>query len=280
MPRRLDHPISVQFVAHDAFQEAVHSHTAGIVNTRLVPASQSSNRILTEHIGSGCGIRWSSHKLLLTAKHVVEGANETDLMFFLRTSGQIKTQSFPPRASPREGWPRIQLRIARIIRCEWEDLAAIVLDSGEKDLKRVEFYQLPNKPSCPPDGTPVLFIGHPIDLATHVTSIRPRPGYEERLLGIFPMIAGGEIVRRPQGSGTLLGFRWRQHITVPWSPNHDVQPHGFSGTGMWFYRKSAKRLWTANPQLAGICVETYPRRKLLKIVRASVVAKFLRQSLS
>src|ERR1017187_1424864 len=94
-----------------------------------------------QEIGTAPACEFHGAKVLLTAKHVLDGAGSADLAFLVRPTGRIEWANEPHRTR----FERIPLDIDRILRCEWEDIAAIVLKAEGCNSINVRFCQLPQK---------------------------------------------------------------------------------------------------------------------------------------
>jgi S1-C subfamily serine protease len=78
----VEHPTGLMSEKHHAFAEKVASYTAVIINkARTRGRSATGQNIEEEGVGVGSGCIWNGRKLILTAKHVVEGATPLSLAF-------------------------------------------------------------------------------------------------------------------------------------------------------------------------------------------------------
>jgi hypothetical protein len=281
-----EHPIALDLTASSAFEEAVRSRTVGIVNLVLERAARADSENDTnkffESVGTGSALRWRDLELLLTAKHVVEGADATDLRFFPRVQGHIEfaTTTKPqgpnlPSVSARE-----EIQVSQIIRCEREDLAAIIFRPGATANYLIDFHELREEVFVPGPGVQVMMIGHPTDSAFEMGKFQVGPGLQQVIRGIYPMLVTSAVQETPSAWQTLKGFEPERHFLIDFAPGEDGrEPLGFSGAGVWFYRQGPSSLWFANPRFAGLCTHYYRRRRALKMVRSAEVLKFLCDSL-
>lgn len=281
-----EHPIGLNQNASSAFEEAVRSRTVGIANLVLeeIPhSSEQDQRQFFESVGTGSALYWRGRELLLTAKHVLDRASGADLRFFPRVLGYIESATpsqFAPAALPDMS-AREKISVDKIIRCAWEDLAAIVFSRGAAAAYKIDFHVLDGNVSVPRPGTNVLMIGHPTDSAFDVSRHQLGPNLQTRLRGIYPTILTSSVDDVPKFWQTLRNFEPERHFLVPFSPARDErEPLGFSGTGVWCYRQERTAVWVAKPSLEGVCTHYYRPSQRLKIVNAEQIQRFLSEEMS
>ena len=163
----IDHPIALNIEETRAFHERAWSHVAGVVN--LKEDINRSKRTRSERIGTGGAYVWDKKKIVLTAKHVLEGAGPDEVAFLPRTGSSLGWD----RPGEINGMSeRVTVGIETIVRCTWEDLAAIVLTGERAEELNVEFCELPqrlsNDKTIQGPGS-VLVIGFPVDQAFPVS---------------------------------------------------------------------------------------------------------------
>jgi hypothetical protein len=73
------HVIGLNLEEQKAFTEQAFSHTVGVVNLKEIV--NESARLRSEQIGTGSTCDWKGKKVILTAKHVVEGADPSEIAF-------------------------------------------------------------------------------------------------------------------------------------------------------------------------------------------------------
>ncbi len=260
--------------ANKALLERLFWHMVGIVN--LVRRSQhlDSGRLLAwQEIGTGAACQFRGSKLILTAKHVLEGAGLADLQFLPRPTGRIEWAG-EPREGRRE---RIPLDIDRVVYCDWEDLAAIVLSSGVGERERIEFCDLPGKFGAPPESGTCLVIGYPYDQA-FVAEVSAREDGRVHNLSVRSDGFWGEVVAPDR---VRSGFDPNIHFLVRFHPSFpNERPDGYSGAGVWFSSPESKEgtVWRANVSLTGVLTHAYRDSGLLRVVRSSAVRSFLEES--
>src|ERR1700730_607777 len=165
-----DHPSGLKSEQHHAFAERVAWHTAIIINgARIRSKSPTGQNLEEEGVGIGSACVWNGKKLILTAKHVVEGATPANLRFFLRQGGKIDWTVRPAERSLAYG---ASLAIDDIVKSRSEDLASIVLSPGCPE-ERLEFAALPAAfGRVPPSGGGTLLYGCSYDQNIPVAAVR------------------------------------------------------------------------------------------------------------
>jgi hypothetical protein len=82
----VDHPIGVNSEQHRAFTEKVFWQTVGVVNMVHVRGKTGTGQpVSVEEMGTGSTSQWKGRKLVLTAKHVLDGAGPSRVVFLYQT---------------------------------------------------------------------------------------------------------------------------------------------------------------------------------------------------
>lgn len=265
--------------AEDAFRERVYWHTLAVVNLATLDLpqeyanSQGFRSAQAESIGTGTAVMWNGHELILTAAHVLEGASVTQIALMPRPASSLK-ELIP--GSKLALHRRIEPRVRRIVRCEWEDLAFIELEDGEARDLQIRFADL-TRSTTPRVGITVVYLGHPSSSIYEVGRVVRADGTQVVNNAIGPMITVGKIsFLAPKEAQFYRGFDSKRHFVVEFPPaDSGVSGPGFSGTGFWFYRESSSSVWEPTARLAGICTHQYSRKRLVKGVKMESVRKFL-----
>src|SRR4051812_34188755 len=109
----------------DAAIERLWSHTVGITNRAVITDGHDPTLGIParewESPGTAVAARWNAHHFLLTAAHVVEGADLGHLGFFPRPTGVLMRGT--PNLNELQQPLIINNSGATIHRCGWEDLA-------------------------------------------------------------------------------------------------------------------------------------------------------------
>ena len=126
-----EHPIGTILEAQKACQTRVWINSVGIINT--IRDVDHVRRRDWETNGTGSLGCWGNHHFILTAEHVIHSdAKPSDLRLFWRPFGDDKYLADSDlQAEHITNGVSIKDPNARIIRCEWEDLAIIKIDSSE-----------------------------------------------------------------------------------------------------------------------------------------------------
>lgn len=115
-------------------------HTVSIVNgIRIAGTDPTSNRRADgEQFGAGCAALWGKQHLILTARHVLQDAEASDLRLFTYPGTfQYRTAHDLRKEDVVDAVP-LHADQAGIHRCEWDDLALITVE--REDLgEHVEF---------------------------------------------------------------------------------------------------------------------------------------------
>ncbi len=255
--------------------ERVFWHMVGIINTKHKSHADGSGHTRAwQEIGTGAACRFRGRRLILTAAHVLDGAEKTDLQFLPRATGRIEWADEASRTRAE----RVALEIEEIVLCTWEDLAAIVLATNIPESVNIEFCQLPQKFSDPPANGTVLVLGYPYDQAIVVEKSEEKDTLVHKQAAKSDGFLG-EVVTT---SKLLSGFDAERHFLVKFYPSHqDGRPQGYSGAGVWLINsdEGAAGIWNADPLLTGIETHGYEKSGLLRVVRSNSVRLFLEEAI-
>lgn len=267
----LEHPIGLLSEQHHAFADRVAAHIAIIINgARTHGKSQTGQNVEEEGVGVGSACIWYGRKLIVTAKHVIEGAKPVDLRFFLKQGGQIDWAVKPAQPSLALG---ISLKIEDIVSSRSEDLSCIVLSPVPED--RLDFLALPKGfGKVPPDGGGTLLYGCPCDQNIPVAAVRHQSvlhvAFAARPRGCWAVVEGEVPPRFPSS------FNPDRHFLLHYDPKEEgAMPHGFSGAGVWYRRAGRGPIWSAEPVLAGIQTSWHKPSNRMIVVRSNIVRRFL-----
>jgi len=258
-------------------------HTAGIVNGVRVVGTHpiSGKRADEEQPGTGCFIRWGSHHLILTARHVVESVRPEDLRIFSYPLDGYKVQATSEvRKTDIVEATYLSARNAAIHCCTWEDLA--VVSVGPNDFPGAEFVDLAKDWTDPPEGESVCCCGFPSD--HHVTAAKTVTKDREIVdLGLLPIVFSGKVLPLPSEDELkfeITAFDPGNHYLVPYATSLiSKHPRGISGAAMWWESDDKLVVWRPNFKFAGICVCTYKGGAVVQVIKASVVVRFLEEVL-
>jgi hypothetical protein len=218
--------------------------------------------------GSGTSLRWHDRTMFLTADHVIRGSAGEEISFLFRPDGPIETRSRQQRnvavGEPRRLQPRRSIPIKRIHRWETDDLAAIEVDPAEAARYNVIFHTLaPQASSRLGPEQPIAFLGYPRALADTVS-----PGE----LALFPSI---EYLIEAQPTTNLGNFDAELHLLFRYQPPDQLEPHGYSGAGVWANGPQTSSVWSPNPQFCGVIQAHYAKSGLIRALRVERVIQLL-----
>lgn len=273
----VEHPIALSSEQHHAFSERVAWHTTLVINSVRTEVRLATGQIhSSESVGVGSACFLNGKRLILTAKHLLEGAGTDDIRFFLRPTGAIDWGVRP--SQPLVAQTSV-LEIESVVRCSHEDLACIVLGTDGSWQGRLEFTELPKDfGDTPEPGGGTLIIGCPADQSFSIAEARSG-GTEWRALAMQPRgcwaVVAGEAPRYFPSS-----FDPERHFLLHYDPEQEgALPYGFSGSGVWYRRRKSDMLWAADPVLAGVQVQWHRETKLMIAVRSQVIRQFLEESI-
>ena len=273
----IEHPLGLNSEQHRAFSERVFSQTVGIVNLVRAPHRAPNGKTASvEEMGTGSACRWRDRNLVLTAKHVVEGAGPSQLRFFLRPSGKIE---WVARSGPVEFAERELLEVDDVITCGWEDLAALVSARTHADSPSLHFCALPDKfGTVPPAPGVTLIIGYPGDLSFPVASSRQPTGSINYACAATPAACWASVVdETPRFFPS--SYDSDRHFLLHFDPAEEgSMPHGYSGTGVWYQSATKREIWTADPVLCGVQVRWHRESNLMIAVQSEIVRQFLEEN--
>jgi hypothetical protein len=272
----VEHPIALGLEELKAFHGKAWAHVLGVVNLKEEVNERARTR--WEGLGTGCACVWRGQKLVLTAKHVLQDAGSADIAFLPRSATALGWESPGNIEGVVE---RVTVGIEKVVRCQWEDLAAIVLDGDGADTLNVEFCELPKRLAV--DETisgsgSVLIIGFPVDQTFRVSESRV-PGHTTVIMACPCESFWGELVKEPEGA-LDSSYDPDRHLLIRFEPRSEgLRPFGYSGAAVWCDPARREAIWTANPLLLGIQTHTYEKSGLVRAVRASTIRRFLEESL-
>lgn len=266
--------------ASDAMLNHVLRRTVGVINeVRIVGTHPDGRRADEEVPGTGCPILWDGTRLILTAKHVIDTATVND----------IRIAAFPPTAVTFKGPEHLTLHDmeageplpanSRVVFCEWEDLAAIVIPSTT--LPKCDFVDIQHAWIDPAEGELVHCCGFPSDHS--VTADRKMiDGIEEIGIGIYPTAFNGKVLPRPSEDDLkfrITDFDADRHYLIPYGCSGSKHPRGVSGGATWWETDQEMLVWRPEFKFAGICVCSYRKGSIIQVIKASVVLRFLKETL-
>lgn len=261
-----------------AIGERLWSHAVGIMNRASVTTGKDSVTGLSarEEATPGTGVagRWNDQHFMATAKHVLVSATPSDLSFFVRERGDLKTQH-GSEITEQDASAAIPLTdpTAVIHRSESEDLAVIAISPNAVG-PLLEFFDFSGSEWVDPaEGEIVAGVGYPVAIGIR---------FQHQ---VGPVIEGNIVLSPIPFTGTVLpaatgryfsGFDPARHYLTTYEPTEEgTHPGGISGAAVWIESKEKQAVWTPRLKFAGVCTSCFQDGTVEQIVRASVVRQFL-----
>lgn len=272
-----EHPKGEMDVKFKAFVERITWYSLGII---AIDADVSyEHRLRADAVGSGTACTWRGHKLILTAEHVIGDVQPDHFAFLLRVDDSLNWEGM---GKPAKVVQRVPLPIEAIVRDKKNDLAAIVLRTDLLTDSRMQFCELPRQlkrsRTVRSKGSLILH-GFPRD-QQYAISERKISNVSIRQLVAQPIILPVTIAGPPSKP---LSSRYDpdRDVLVHYEPPRELtmKPHGFSGAAVWCQRsRQPGPIWTPRPMMFGLQTRAYMTSKLLQIVGAPTIKKFLKES--
>jgi len=264
--------------ASDAMLNHVLRRTIGVINeVRVVGRHPDGRRADEEVPGTGCPILWDENHLILTAKHVIDTASVED----------IRIAAFSPTAIVFKEPEKLTLddmeagkplpANSRIVCCEWEDLAAIVIPSTA--FPKCDFVDIQQEWIDPGEGEVVNCCGFPTD--HNVTADRKKVGEKEEIgIAVYPTVFNGKVPPQPSEHDLkfyITNFDPNRHYLIPYACSGSKHPRGVSGAATWWETDQEMLAWRPEFKFAGTCVCAYSKGTIIQVIKASVVRRFLKE---
>jgi len=246
--------LKVSRLAGQAMAQAMYPYTFGIVS--------NDHGMEGKGLGTGVGVVWRGTYLIATAKHVVKDTASQRIYYLLPQNTLRIEESSASVAWTQVSWqPRCTLENPRILHGD-RDIAVILLPEQQEPAAKNHFYKLEESQASPAVGTNVGYMGYP------VASAQPLG----KNYGAMPSYAFGHICV------ANCKYDTRQEFAVRYEPGDDLDPHGFSGSGIW-YSRSTGNIWSPQVSLAGLVSNYYRRSQVLISCRIEILTGFLAANL-
>lgn len=249
--------------AADGIEEAIAWSTVGIVS--------GSGDEKWRGIGTGTLVRWKDRHIILTAAHLIAGTLPEDLRFFFREDAPI-IRLERKALLELHGVPTSVLRPFKEIQMDRPvididlDLAALPVDGRIEKQYPVRFFCVEEGGVTPAVDHTTILMGFPHDIS-RVTQKNERV--------VFTHVEWTQVAPAREG---LEGFEPREHFLAAYCLTEkypDADPHGLSGSAMWFRRSNTPGVWHPNVDIAGVQTAWYRGPCLLRMVRREAVESFL-----
>ena len=261
--------------ARNAAMERLWSHTVGIANRALVTHGNDPHSGLPgreeESPGTGVAGAWGNHYFILTAKHMLEGAQVNDINLFGRPTASLRHAS---RVTIQDALVAVPLSDpgATVHRCDWEDLAVLMVNPGCLG-PYLEFVDIASSWSDPSEGEYVIGLGYPV--SSGIIFSRQVGELLQKAVLLNPVGFDGDVL--PSSTGRYFSdFNPDHHYLFPYElATQGKHPRGISGAAMWLQSIQNHLVWAPRFKFAGICTSSYKDGTIEQVVKASVVCQFL-----
>ncbi len=264
--------------ASDASLTHVLRRTVGVINEVRIAGKHPDGRRADQEVpGTGCPVLWDGNHLILTAKHVIDTATVKDLRIaaFSHTAIVFKEPERLTLDDIEAGEPLPAK--SRIVCCEWEDLAAIIIPSTA--LPKCDFVDIQREWIDAAEGELVHCCGFPTD--HNVTADRKMVGEKEEIgIAVYPTVFNGKVLPQPSEHDLkfyITDFDPNRHYLIPYACSGSKHPRGVSGAAIWWETDQEMLVWRPEFKFAGTCVCTYKNGTIIQVIKASVVRKFLKE---
>lgn len=268
-------------IAAQAVVKWLRSRCIGVINgKRMYGRFPDGRRGDEEQPGSGSMILWGKQYCILTARHVVEGAEKNDMRFFFPAHDiEFNSRGDLLRSGRLEWDIGTQATVYDIIRCSWEDIALLTIDP--KTAPNTEFYDFNSGWRDPAPTEPIYCLGFPRHdpITLHVERTE---NSEHHILGLVPMIWTSVVIPKPDSLidpySEESPYDPNRHFLVEWNvEDKTLGMKGFSGAATW--TDPDAKLWSPKLLLTGMVTRYYSNIKVGRMVRASVLKEFLEEAL-
>lgn len=199
-------------------------------------------------IGSGVLVRRGGKTFVVTAAHVIGGANPEEVELFLRLPGLLAEAG--SGVAPRPG-TQVHWKVVRRLRSPPNDLAALEVEAATPPAP-AEFYDLTSAgPVTLNDRTSLVYCGFPTSAGVPLgRKIRAVPVCDDHTC------YDPGLLSRSSANIRVTDHNPRAQLLVPYLRYHEgIEPHGFSGAGLWANREHAQSpIWRPRATLVGIIV--------------------------
>ena len=166
-----------------------------------------------------------------------------------------------------------------MVLCGWEDLALITLPANSSiDL---EFHDAYASWLDPEPGQKLSSFGFPID-AAKLAKVEKLGSLPHETKELFQKIWPTIVIPVPSNFCTAYTdpspYDADRHYLANWRPAENLKPYGFSGAAMWSIHFPATPISKIDLLFAGVATHFYSSYEAERIIKASVVRKFLQET--
>lgn len=243
--------------AEEAYANFMYRYAFGIIGDEPTAGYEGGG------IGTGVGLYWKGHYLILTAAHVIKDT-PVERLYFLPPSDSLKIAGSRVRSGAALAGMHQRLQLAvppRMIYADKLDLAALALPTQEKEEGQKHFYLLSESDTLPANLKAAAFLGYPAAARVPVAgNFMATPSYSD-----------GAIVDLP------FGWDRDSQIAISYPSSESLDPHGFSGSGLWIpVADLTSGVWGPSMALIGILTSWARISEKLVGYRIETIIEFLK----
>jgi len=223
-------------------------------------------------IGTGTLVLRGGERRLITADHVLDGADLSQTRFYMRPEGNMLEVSVRDGTGPR---PRVFTVgdtlefMGAPVRDKKNDLRILMIACAQQltgaaccyDATKLIQYTIE-------DGTSVVIMGFPVaNSAPLVPGVRTLGATSDHCKYDSSLTSA---------SGLPSAFDPDEQFLLKYTRiEDDLDPKGFSGAAAWVNGKISTEVWRPNPVLAGVVTSYLPTKKLLVVTRVGPIIRLL-----
>jgi Trypsin-like peptidase domain len=233
-------------------------------------------------IGTGTFVTDGKGHYILTAAHVIDGADVTAAHFFIRPDKALIEKPAIETTSDEVGSTTvgINIPIIGVARDPDLDVAILTIDPSFVLPEPAEFYQLAKShdfatwPEEKLDDVSLHIFGFP------TANARPIEATEH---GTLYFLGAASMLVRYSASLNETGFKTLNHTVSKEKDflfeytgmREGIHPRGFSGCGAWVVMsKQGARVWSIEPLLVGVVHSYFSRSKVLAATKLPRIIRF------
>jgi hypothetical protein len=233
-------------------------------------------------IGTGTFVTDGKGHYILTAAHVIDGADVTAAHFFIRPDKALIEKPAIETTSDEVGSTTvgINIPIIGVARDPDLDVAILTIDPSFVLPEPAEFYQLAKShdfatwPEEKLDDVSLHIFGFP------TANARPIEATEH---GTLYFLGAASMLVRYSASLNETGFKTLNHTVSKEKDflfeytgmREGIHPRGFSGCGAWVVTQTqGSRVWSIEPLLVGVVHSYFSRSKVLAATKLPQIIRF------
>jgi hypothetical protein len=235
-------------------------------------------------VGTGTLVTTNGEHFVITAEHVIKGADARNIRFWCRPPAPIiekaardLTRTEIGRLTPGEIFP-----IETVTTDSDADLAAIKIAPDFTLAKPNEFYRLSEStafaawPEDQLDDLSLIYFGFPTANSLPLGQVGDK---DFRFIGCAHGISNYDKALNEEGWKSLpLSFSSEKDFLLKYNLSQEnITPQGFSGCGVWVGSLDPNSLiWSSEPLLVGMIYHHFPRKSILAATKISRILQATR----